>query len=1003
MTLFVVPAERHVERLARSGERAETRSSLRSRLAAALLPDVRFAEPREVRLRLGIAVEEARGQQLDLFGGGPVADPLLAQLRGPSWIRAIAAIDDAIGTLRARGVTEAHLDRAGKGAGVAAARARTLVGAMRAVDGALATALAPARDARLMGPDLAQAIRRTARAPLVAVLGAESVRSRWILSWDPQDLVWWKALDEVLGDARILLPWFDKRLEGSRERDPLETVADAVLKYLEAAPETEMIPAVLGDLASTPPAPSDVQNVRVGRAQDAADQGRLVAHAVTAALEAGACVERIAIAYPSRDERTLRPLRRALSDEAIVFHDALGAPPRDVPVVAAALQALSAAETKERVAVARLLRSGYLDAPRTLGRSREELGFREAERVLERLAKRLETRATAVGETAEERLVATAAGDDPEDLESARRIASVLRTTGSTRLERARTARSMFAELGLGARAGRGALGTFARDEAPSGVDRAERLAVARDVRAWEVLEDVLDAYETAAADAKRPVDAEVFLLELGELLDASATLPGAGRAGAVRLVRLADVAGDELDLLVVIDANSGVLPRDQRPISLVTEALEERVKMPRDVGERAARDLAALAVGAAEAKALLLVTTSADEGDAPAQPARAVVAALRAGATVATAPPPVRSGEGEDVGRRAERERAREAFFLDPRRIETPLAGTLAEREAIARVVLPETGGMRERPLAVTSIERFAQCPFKGYAHAILAAREGEEQRELPDAREEGNLGHEALAAAFLATRVEWALRPRDQGRILAKGLAAAEEALAKSAGHAPLRAIVRLRVRESVRAVLLRALDDEVWDFALAEQPFGRAKSWPEFGVSASGAPSRAVAAPAPAPGGEVWLRGSVDRIDRAHDGSSVRVIDYKRSKSTVQSSMHSLGEAAIQVPLYAAVARRNLSLPATGTYLPTQPRDLAIPSPRPKEDRVAELAAGSPSLIEERVLALAIGARAGRFAPLPVKETECTFCSVSGGCRKPRFAMEPVEDEDLDKEGA
>lgn len=994
MTLFVVPAERHVERLARGGERAETRSSLKSRLAAALLPDVRFTDPREVRLTLGIAIEESRGKQLDLFGGGPVADPLLAQLRGPSWVRAVAAIDEAIGALRSRGVTEAQLDKVGRGTGVTSARARTLAGAMRAVD----EALSPARDARLMGVDLAAAIRQTPRPKLVEVIGANALKSRWILGWDPQDLVWWKALDEVVGDARIGLPWFDKRLEGARDRDPLEIIADAVLKYLEAAPETEMIPAVLGDLASV--GPTDVDNVSVGRATDGAEQARLVAHTIKEELLAGARVERIAIAYPSRDERTLRPLRRALGEEGIVFHDALGAPPKDVPVVAAALQALQAAETKDRIAVARLLRSGYVDAPRALGQP--DMTFREAERVLERLARRLETRATAAGETPEARLIATAAegkvaeareGETP-DVEHARRVASLLKSEARTRLERVRAARALFSELGLAARAGRGALATFARDEAPSGVDRAERLAVARDVRAWEVLEDALDAYEAAALGARQPVDAEVFLLELGELLDASAMLPGAGRAGAVRIVRLADVAGDELDLLVVVDANSGVLPRDQRPVSLVTEALEERVKMGRDVGERAARDLAALAVGAAEARKVVLVTTAADDGDAPAQPARVVVGVARAGAATLAAPPAARRGEGADVGRRAERERAREAFFLDPRRAESPLAGTLTPSAAIAAVVTPETGGVRERPLAVTSIERFAQCPFKGYAHAVLAAREGEEQRELPDAREEGNLGHEALAAAFVATRVEWALRPRDAARIMAKGLAAAEEALAKSAGHAPLRAIVRLRVRESVRAVLLRALEDETWDFALAEQAFGRDKKWPEFAASGAGSSASG--------GAELWLRGSVDRIDRAHDGSSVRVIDYKRSKSTVQSSMQSLGEAAIQVPVYAAVARRNLSLPATGIYLPTQPRDLAAPSPRPKEDRVAELAAGAPSEIEARVVALAVGARSGRFAPLPVRESECTFCSVSGGCRKPRFAMAPVDDEDLEKEG-
>ena len=94
----------------------------------------------------------------------------------------------------------------------------------------------------------------------------------------------------------------------------------------------------------------------------------------------------------------------------------------------------------------------------------------------------------------------------------------------------------------------------------------------------------LLDAHEASTARSTRPVDAEVFLLELNELLEASAGLPGAGRAGAVRILRLADVAGEELDLLVVLDANDGVLPRDVRPVSLVSEALEERAKIARDV-----------------------------------------------------------------------------------------------------------------------------------------------------------------------------------------------------------------------------------------------------------------------------------------------------------------------------------------------------------------------------------------------------------------------------------
>jgi ATP-dependent helicase/DNAse subunit B len=339
-------------------------------------------------------------------------------------------------------------------------------------------------------------------------------------------------------------------------------------------------------------------------------------------------------------------------------------------------------------------------------------------------------------------------------------------------------------------------------------------------------------------------------------------------------------------------------------------------------------------------------------------------------------------------VARRAAREAKREAFFLDPARPLSDLVGALAPRPELHSVVAAATGASADHPLAVTALERFAQCAFKGYANVVLSARTDEEQHELPDAREEGNLGHDALAAAFLASREVWAQRPRDAEAIVARGLSAADVVLAAAAGHAPLRAVVRLRVRESVRAVLRRAIDDTDWDFAFAEQAFGKGKSWPAFEVHGESAE-------------HLWLRGSVDRIDRAHVGAAARVIDYKRSKNTVKSASASLGETALQVPIYAAVAARELHASATGLYLPVQPRDLAqeTRSRTNPEARVAELARPSPrggaSEIERRALDLVAAARSARFAPLPAKESECTYCELSGGCRKPRFAMLPVED--------
>jgi RecB family exonuclease len=146
---------------------------------------------------------------------------------------------------------------------------------------------------------------------------------------------------------------------------------------------------------------------------------------------------------------------------------------------------------------------------------------------------------------------------------------------------------------------------------------------------------------------------------------------------------------------------------------------------------------------------------------------------------------------------------------------------------------------------------------------------------------------------------------------------------------------------------------------------------------------------------------LRGTIDRIDRRHDRSAIRVIDYKRSKSTVRDAASDLGDSAIQVPLYACIASRRLESPATGLYAPTQPRDIGTAPSARQTTRMNELvtrpAGDALAPIEHRALDLVGAARAGLFAPIPSHESECRLCSVSGGCRKPRFAMAPADDVD------
>jgi hypothetical protein len=138
-------------------------------------------------------------------------------------------------------------------------------------------------------------------------------------------------------------------------------------------------------------------------------------------------------------------------------------------------------------------------------------------------------------------------------------------------------------------------------------------------------------------------------------------------------------------------------------------------------------------------------------------------------------------------------------------------------------------------------------------------------------------------------------------------------------------------------------------------------------------------------------------------------MRVVDYKRSKSTVRDAATSLGETALQVPLYACVTTREVGLPTTGAYVPTQARDVAVeskPSARANQrmDELLARPAGAGSTeIERRALNIATSIRSGALVPVPAHESECRYCAVSGGCRKPRFAMAPAEDADDDRDNA
>jgi ATP-dependent helicase/nuclease subunit B len=1020
---YVVPSERHVERVALAGHAAETRTRLRLRLLEALAPDVVLASRLEARLALAGALARIAP-----------ADPLLAPLArdgGAAWTRTVDAIDRAIGALRSAGTrleTLATVERAG---GTAGRRAGTLRASLVALDAELGRA--KLSDARATAQLLGDALSRASPTAVARAVGAPRLAARWIVEWSASDVAWWRALDLALtrtgGGARIELPTFDQALDPGRERDVLEIVADDVARALDGAPEPMRVDAALGDLRGAGEVPSVVRaRVTLRHAADAEAQARAVVDAVRDALERGAAVEEIAVAVPRIDDESLGPLRRALEEAGIVAHDPRGDSPGASGIVASALDALAlASRGLPRADVAALLRSRYVDPRRVAGeedRARAVASSLDLARALEQTpTASAPDPASALAATA--RIAAPARGASSASNADARaalagRVASILTRASSagTRAEHVAAARAVWSDLGLDPSRGRGARDTLASDAPASGIARAELRGMARDGHAWELLLAALDAYEASAVRlgvAHAKVEGAVFRDEIAGALEASASPPGGARAGAVRIARLPELSGERLALLVVLDANDGVLPGAGAGDALLSDALTTALRTldpgaaPTAPAVQSARELAGLALAACHAQRVVLAYRARDEQGALLAPAPIVAWLERGGVarTVWRASPldgaPTTAAEvclqalARDpsgafalrprAARLAQIERARESFFESSAAVADDVVGRLGPSDALGAVLAHDTGGA-DRPLAITSLESLARCAFQGYASQVLRARERHAVRELPDARESGTLVHEALAAAFKATEAMWAVRPRDADAIRARALDAVDALVRADDAGSVLRRLALARLREGVLAVIDWSLADEAWDFALAEQRFGDpdAASWPALRID-DGVTALA-------------LRGSIDRVDVGHHRAAVRAIDYKSSKAAVEAGMKNLGETVFQIALYARVAAAaKVARELDGLYVPTQKRDVAAMRTR---DAFAALWAelhepdGGRARIEGRALAIVRGVREGALHPRPSDPRACDHCALSGGCRKPRFAITLADDD-------
>ena len=338
------------------------------------------------------------------------------------------------------------------------------------------------------------------------------------------------------------------------------------------------------------------------------------------------------------------------------------------------------------------------------------------------------------------------------------------------------------------------------------------------------------------------------------------------------------------------------------------------------------------------------------------------------------------------DLADRVAVERARLAFFLDPRAPAGLHTGRVAVSDAAThrRLVAAVGGDAPARPVAVTAIERASGCAFAGFARRVLRVRRVDDLGESADNRERGTLVHRALHAAFEGLRVS---------PDLAAARAAAEHALRLSSAMAPLRREAVISAVADALDVVERALQaGDGLSFFAAEQSFG-AEHRPGEGPPRVVAPWEAL--PIGGDGGDgddgaiLYVDGQIDRVDVSADRRLARVVDYKTGRLPAADDH---GRSAFQLPLYAAVVARALGCAEVqALYVSVRPRGVVEEWPRTEAERRAFGARREE--VGEAARRVILRMWEGGVAPRPAKATLCTRCEARDVCRRP--AVAPIEE--------
>jgi ATP-dependent helicase/nuclease subunit B len=755
--LLLVPSEQHREvELAGNGPEVDVRL-LRDFVdeARSLRDEPELCPLPAMRMLTGIALEELGDERLR-YPDEPPARAALAQ-----------AVDETLGRLRRAGTSAALLRDTELPQAIVLAELLERVDAMLDPLG-----LADPRSASLLA---AQRLRAASEDELASLCPAGFCALTATTSFEHDELALLEALHARLRrrggrGVQIILP----RLPSVD--DPIASLADELERRwasLGDAPEIAWI-------TTRRPVPAAIVTAR-----NADGEARAAVSALLSALGRGTPPERMALVVPSLDEAQLEPLRAALADARIPFSEPRGRPVATSPEGRIALGLLAiAAGPVTREQVIELLRAPGLSTGVWMGRE----GDPETNASL--LAQRLRDVPVEIDRTG--RLLVDGLHQTirlqrhhhktdeswmPEVLErllqNARRVGEGV----SSRREIATRLTDLLDRLKLGSPPAR-ELSQALRAEA-RGIGGLSLRALGEGAMAVRALREAARQLVEAASVvglADRPGTVGDFAAELTLLCHELGTGFGAALAspGAVRIARPSDLAGLEHELLVI----TGLSERAYGDVEGQDTLFDERIRrqLPPPCRPPSSRDReiarrAELSWAVAGADRLVLSYATGDEGDL-ASPHRLIRWAEQQGLVARKEPASRVSPKASivdargaelialaagaapraDIEERVQIERARSAFFLDPRAPADAFSGriTLADPATHDRFRACVGGVSPERTIAVTAIERAAGCPFAGFARRVLHIRRADDLGESADARERGTLVHRALELGF-------------------------------------------------------------------------------------------------------------------------------------------------------------------------------------------------------------------------------------------------------------